>query len=187
MDRKSENAKLTPGGGSPWPPKTTGFGRAVAFRSRVTWPADTRGVREAADKGLSGHQLRGPRTLGGRPSRSDGVSAGAVPSGALDHALGYPERLRASRPLERARPVDHLHAVRRWRPGSALCRLHLVRCRNTRLLDSGGQTILLPPEVNVAIKGHGVMGGFDHRAEGTGTPGAPTVTIKGFSCGAESA
>ena len=45
----------------------------------------------------------------------------------------------------------------------------------------GGQTILLPPEVNVAITGHGLMGGFDHQVEGSGTPGAPTVTIKGFS------
>ncbi|WP_313676288.1 DUF1707 domain-containing protein [Mycolicibacterium sp.] len=45
----------------------------------------------------------------------------------------------------------------------------------------GGQTILLPPEVNVDIKGHGVMGGFDHVVDGSGTPGAPTVTIKGFS------
>ena len=45
----------------------------------------------------------------------------------------------------------------------------------------GGQTIVLPPEVNVAVKGHGVMGGFDQHVEGKGTPGAPTVTIKGFS------
>lgn len=45
----------------------------------------------------------------------------------------------------------------------------------------GGQTILLPPEVNVEIKGRGVMGGFDHTVEGGGTPGAPRVTIKGFS------
>lgn len=45
----------------------------------------------------------------------------------------------------------------------------------------GGQTILLPPEVNVEIAGHGVMGGFDHGAEGTGAPGAPKVRIKGFS------
>lgn len=45
----------------------------------------------------------------------------------------------------------------------------------------GGQTILLPPEVNVAVKGRGVMGGFDHDADGAGTPGAPKVTIKGFS------
>ncbi len=45
----------------------------------------------------------------------------------------------------------------------------------------GGQTILLPPEVNVAIEGHGLMGGFDHDVEGGGTPGAPTITIKGFS------
>jgi Domain of unknown function (DUF1707) len=45
----------------------------------------------------------------------------------------------------------------------------------------GGQTILLPPEVNVEISGHGVMGGFDHRVDGEGTPGAPTVRIRGFS------
>jgi hypothetical protein len=45
----------------------------------------------------------------------------------------------------------------------------------------GGQTILLPPEVNVEIKGHGVMGGFDHQVAGQGTPGAPTVRIRGFS------
>ncbi|WP_428340807.1 DUF1707 SHOCT-like domain-containing protein [Mycobacterium sp.] len=45
----------------------------------------------------------------------------------------------------------------------------------------GGQTILLPPEVNVVIKGHGVMGGFDHDVDGEGTPGAPTVRIRGFS------
>jgi uncharacterized protein DUF1707 len=45
----------------------------------------------------------------------------------------------------------------------------------------GGQTILLPPEVNVEIHGHGVMGGFDQRITGEGTPGAPKVTIRGFS------
>jgi hypothetical protein len=45
----------------------------------------------------------------------------------------------------------------------------------------GGQTILLPPEVNVEIKGHGVMGGFDRHVSGEGTPGAPTVRIHGFS------
>ena len=45
----------------------------------------------------------------------------------------------------------------------------------------GGQTILLPPEVNVEISGHGVMGGFDHHVSGEGTPGPPTVRIHGFS------
>ena len=45
----------------------------------------------------------------------------------------------------------------------------------------GGQTILLPPEVNVTVKGVGVMGGFDHDIDGSGTPGAPTITINGFS------
>src|SRR6201994_1853714 len=45
----------------------------------------------------------------------------------------------------------------------------------------GMQNILLPPEVNVQIEGHGVMGGFDHTVLGDGTPGAPTVKIRGFS------
>ena len=45
----------------------------------------------------------------------------------------------------------------------------------------GGQTILLPPEVNLEVHGIGVMGGFDHNVDSTGTPGAPKVTIRGFS------
>lgn len=45
----------------------------------------------------------------------------------------------------------------------------------------GVQNILLPPEVNVEIEGHGVMGGFDHDVLGHGSPGAPTVKIRGFS------
>jgi hypothetical protein len=54
-----------------------------------------------------------------------------------------------------------------------------VEIRATSIM--GGQTILLPPEVNVEIKGHGVMGGFDHNVRREGTPGAPTVRIRGFS------
>ena len=45
----------------------------------------------------------------------------------------------------------------------------------------GGQTIVLPPEVNVDVQGRGVMGGFDQSVAGAGTPGAPKVHIKGFS------
>jgi Domain of unknown function (DUF1707) len=45
----------------------------------------------------------------------------------------------------------------------------------------GGQTILVPPEVNLDVRGVGVMGAFDHKVEGDGMPGAPHVTIKGFS------
>ena len=44
----------------------------------------------------------------------------------------------------------------------------------------GGQTILVPPEVNVDVHGVGVMGAFDHPGE-QGTPGAPHVTVRGFS------
>jgi hypothetical protein len=45
----------------------------------------------------------------------------------------------------------------------------------------GGQTILVPPEVNVEVHGVGVMGAFDNEINGQGTPGAPHVVIKGFS------
>lgn len=45
----------------------------------------------------------------------------------------------------------------------------------------GGQTILIPPEVNVDLDGVGVMGSFDHSVTGAGCPGAPRVHIRGFS------
>lgn len=44
----------------------------------------------------------------------------------------------------------------------------------------GGQTILLPPELNVDVRGVGVMGAFDHVGD-EGSPGAPHITIRGFS------
>jgi hypothetical protein len=45
----------------------------------------------------------------------------------------------------------------------------------------GGQTILVPPEVNVDLQGVGVMGSFDHSVDGEGSPGAPCVRVRGFS------
>ncbi len=45
----------------------------------------------------------------------------------------------------------------------------------------GGQTILVPPEVNVDLRGVGVMGAFEHSVDGEGSPGAPRVTVRGFS------
>ena len=45
----------------------------------------------------------------------------------------------------------------------------------------GGQTILVPPEVNVDLHGVGVMGTFDHIVRGDGLQGAPCVKIRGFS------
>ncbi|AMO59777.1 protein of uncharacterised function (DUF1707) [Mycolicibacterium phlei] len=47
----------------------------------------------------------------------------------------------------------------------------------------GGQTILVPPEVNVDLRGIGVMGTFDQAVQGEGVPGAPLVRIRGFSLG----
>lgn len=45
-----------------------------------------------------------------------------------------------------------------------------------------GMTVIVPPGVEVVVRGVGVMGGFDHSQEGVlGDPGAPRVIIQGFA------
>ncbi|MGW0705011.1 DUF1707 SHOCT-like domain-containing protein [Streptomyces sp. NPDC002643] len=46
----------------------------------------------------------------------------------------------------------------------------------------GGVNVVVPPGVEVVVRGIGVMGGFDHGEEGVpGDPGAPRVIITGFA------
>lgn len=46
----------------------------------------------------------------------------------------------------------------------------------------GGVQVVVPPGVEVVVRGIGVMGGFDHREEGVrGDPGAPRVIVTGFA------
>ncbi|MBT2410757.1 DUF1707 and DUF2154 domain-containing protein [Streptomyces sp. ISL-12] len=46
----------------------------------------------------------------------------------------------------------------------------------------GGMNVVVPPGVEVIVRGIGVMGGFDHREEGVpGDPGAPRVIVTGFA------
>ncbi|MEU9892883.1 DUF1707 domain-containing protein [Streptomyces phaeochromogenes] len=46
----------------------------------------------------------------------------------------------------------------------------------------GGMSVIVPPGVEVLVRGIGVMGGFDHREEGVqGDPGAPRVVVTGFA------
>ncbi|MEU6093316.1 DUF1707 domain-containing protein [Streptomyces sp. NPDC047079] len=46
----------------------------------------------------------------------------------------------------------------------------------------GGMNVIVPPGVEVVVRGIGIMGGFDHREEGTpGEPGAPRVIVTGFA------
>ncbi|MFF3344925.1 DUF1707 domain-containing protein [Streptomyces sp. NPDC002779] len=46
----------------------------------------------------------------------------------------------------------------------------------------GGINVIVPPGVEVVVRGIGVMGGFDHREEGVpGDPGAPRVIVTGFA------
>ncbi|MET8455842.1 DUF1707 SHOCT-like domain-containing protein [Streptomyces parvulus] len=46
----------------------------------------------------------------------------------------------------------------------------------------GGMNVVVPPGVEVVVRGIGIMGGFDHREEGVpGAPGAPRVVVTGFA------
>ncbi|CAL9313689.1 DUF1707 domain-containing protein [Streptomyces olindensis] len=46
----------------------------------------------------------------------------------------------------------------------------------------GGVDVIVPPGVEVVVRGIGIMGGFDHREDGVpGEPGAPRVVITGFA------
>lgn len=46
----------------------------------------------------------------------------------------------------------------------------------------GGVNVIVPPGVEVVVRGIGIMGGFDHGQEGVpGDPGAPRVIIQGFA------
>ncbi|MEV1020809.1 DUF1707 domain-containing protein [Streptomyces sp. NPDC050264] len=46
----------------------------------------------------------------------------------------------------------------------------------------GGMNVVVPPGVEVVVRGIGVMGGFDHSEEGVpGEPGAPRVVVSGFA------
>ncbi|MBC9725571.1 DUF1707 domain-containing protein [Streptomyces sp. TRM68367] len=49
----------------------------------------------------------------------------------------------------------------------------------------GGMQVIVPPGVEVVVRGIGIMGGFDHSEEGVpGDPGAPRVIVTGFAlCG----
>ncbi|MGW3497172.1 DUF1707 SHOCT-like domain-containing protein [Streptomyces sp. NPDC001020] len=46
----------------------------------------------------------------------------------------------------------------------------------------GGMNVIVPPGVEVVVRGIGIMGGFDHREEGVpAEPGAPRVIVTGFA------
>lgn len=46
----------------------------------------------------------------------------------------------------------------------------------------GGVNVVVPPGVEVVVRGIGIMGGFDHREQGVpAAPGAPRVVVTGFA------
>ncbi|MFB7737904.1 DUF1707 domain-containing protein [Streptomyces sp. NPDC056112] len=46
----------------------------------------------------------------------------------------------------------------------------------------GGVDVIVPPGVEVVVRGIGIMGGFDHREDGVhGEPGAPRVIVTGVA------
>nr|WP_190021047.1 DUF1707 domain-containing protein [Streptomyces hiroshimensis] len=45
----------------------------------------------------------------------------------------------------------------------------------------GGVQVIVPPDLDVHVGGIGIMGGFDDKASGPGTPGSPRVRVTGFA------
>jgi hypothetical protein len=45
----------------------------------------------------------------------------------------------------------------------------------------GGIQITVPEDADVQVNGIGIMGGFDHSAVGSGSPGGPRIVINGFA------
>jgi Domain of unknown function (DUF1707)/Cell wall-active antibiotics response 4TMS YvqF len=45
----------------------------------------------------------------------------------------------------------------------------------------GGIEILVPEDADVHVNGIGIMGGFDHRATGVGSSGAPRIIVNGLA------
>ncbi|MCC3767222.1 DUF1707 domain-containing protein, partial [Streptomyces sp. UNOC14_S4] len=45
----------------------------------------------------------------------------------------------------------------------------------------GGMGVVVPPDLDVEVRGIGIMGGFGDRATGTGTPGSPKVRVTGLA------
>ncbi|MGC9667963.1 DUF1707 domain-containing protein [Planosporangium sp. 12N6] len=45
----------------------------------------------------------------------------------------------------------------------------------------GGIEIVVPEEAEVHVTGVGIMGGFEHAADGPGVPGGPRVTVSGLA------
>jgi Domain of unknown function (DUF1707) len=45
----------------------------------------------------------------------------------------------------------------------------------------GGIDVIVPEDVDVVVRGLGIMGSFDDNATGPGAPGAPRVVVGGFS------
>jgi hypothetical protein len=45
----------------------------------------------------------------------------------------------------------------------------------------GGVTVIVPEDAEVHVSGIGIMGGFEHRAAGSGAPGAPRITVTGLA------
>lgn len=45
----------------------------------------------------------------------------------------------------------------------------------------GGMQVLVDPDTEVEVNGVGIMGGFDDKASGAGTPGSPRVRVTGLA------
>ena len=142
---------------------------------------------DRADQGVRRPDPRRARpVVGGSARRGDARSQRSVPAGSADVAAGNSEWLRTSWPLECATAADHRRLLGWARVDLRYADFtsHDVEIRSYSIM--GGQTILVPPEVNVDLHGVAVMGSFDQTVSGEAHPARPVSASAASRCGAAS-
>ncbi|MEU5687528.1 DUF1707 SHOCT-like domain-containing protein [Streptomyces venezuelae] len=162
-------------------------------RLDATYKARTYGELEPLTRDLPSHE---PVTASS--AKADLIKHGAAPS-SDPVAINWPERM-----AEGAEPTSTLGFAfwsgfgrkGSWVVGRQFTAFAMwgggeIDLREARFTDRdveircftimGGLQVVVPPDMTVVVRGFGVMGGFDDRATGEGTPGSPRVVVKGFA------
>ncbi|MGV9233001.1 DUF1707 SHOCT-like domain-containing protein [Streptomyces nigra] len=154
-------------------------------RLDATYRARTYGELEPLTRDLPAGTAPGPRVdMVKRPATVDEPWPGRIvggddsPSWAVAVLSGFQRKGRWTAP-------KRLNCVAFWGGGEIDLRDADFADREIRIncvAVMGGVQVIVPPGVEVVVRGVGVMGGFDHRENGVlGDPGGPRVIVSGFA------
>ncbi|MFE7893184.1 DUF1707 SHOCT-like domain-containing protein [Streptomyces sp. NPDC057412] len=154
-------------------------------RLDATYRARTYGELEPLTRDLPVGAAPAPRVdMVKRPASGDGSWEGRIvggddsPAWAVAVLSGFQRKGRWTAP-------KRLNCVAFWGGGEIDLREANFADREIEIncvAVMGGVQVIVPPGVEVVVRGVGVMGGFDHREDGVlGEPGGPRVIVSGFA------